>query len=117
MKINNPVYIEDISKPHKWHNVKTYLDQYDDPLWKKYGNDAEGAGHGGLDFFVIHAFIESVKRKLETPLEIYDAAAWSTITPFSKQSIKMGNQSMEFPDFTGGKWITRKPVFALGDDY
>ncbi len=117
MDVNNSVYIEDISKPHTWDNAKTYLDQYDHPLWKKYGGDAEGAGHGGMDFFVLHAFIESVKRKVATPMDVYDAAAWSAITPLSEQSIQMGNQSVEFPDFTGGKWMSRKPVFALGDDY
>jgi hypothetical protein len=29
----------------------------------------------------------------------------------------MGSQTVEFPDFTGGKWMYRKPVFALTDDY
>jgi len=70
-----------------------------------------------MDFFVLHAFIESVKRKVATPMDVYDAAAWSAITPLSEQSIQMGNQSVEFPDFTGGKWMSRKPVFALNDDY
>ena len=117
MDVNNSIYMEGFSKPHQWDNAKTYLDQYDHPLWKKYGGDAEGAGHGGMDFFVIHAFIESVKRKVATPMDVYDAAAWSAITPLSEQSIQLGNQSVEFPDFTNGKWMNRKPEFALSDDY
>ena len=117
MDVNNSIYMEGFSKPHQWDNAKTYLDQYDHPLWKKYGGDAEGAGHGGMDFFVIHAFIESVKRKVASPMDVYDAAAWSAITPLSEQSIQLGNQSVEFPDFTNGKWMNRKPEFALSDDY
>lgn len=117
MDVNNSVYLEEFSKPHQWDNAKTYLDQYDHPLWKKYGNDASGAGHGGMDFFVLHAFVESVKRKLPTPMDVYDAAAWSAITPLSEQSIQLGNQTVDFPDFTNGKWMSRKPVFALSDDY
>ncbi|MNY34633.1 Alpha-N-acetylgalactosaminidase [compost metagenome] len=70
-----------------------------------------------MDFFVIHAFIESVKRNVGTPLDVYDAAAWSAITPLSEQSIEMGNETIDFPDFTSGKWMSRKPVFALNDDY
>jgi hypothetical protein len=70
-----------------------------------------------MDFFVIHSFIESVKRKVATPMDVYDAAAWSAITPLSEQSIELGNETVEFPDFTGGQWMYRKPVFALNDDY
>lgn len=117
MDLNKSIYVEGISKPHQWDNQDKWLEKYDHPLWKKYGSDAQGAGHGGMDFFVIHAFIEAVKRNAPTPLDVYDAAAWSAITPLSEQSIEMGNETIDFPDFTSGKWMSRKPVFALNDDY
>jgi hypothetical protein len=118
MDVNNGVYIEDKSgKPHVWDNAKTWLDKYDHPLWVKWSKESTGAGHGGMDFFVIHAFIESVKRKTATPLDVYDAAVWSAITPLSEQSIASGNKTIDFPDFTSGQWKNRKPVFALNDDY
>ena len=34
-----------------------------------------------------------------------------------EQSIAEGYRTLEFPDFTEGKWKERKPVFALGDRY
>jgi len=118
MDVNNGIYIEGRSaRAHEWEDAKTWLDKYDHPLWKKYGSDAKGAGHGGMDFFVIHSFIESIKRKVATPMDVYDAAAWSAITPLSEQSIELGNETVEFPDFTGGQWMYRKPVFALNDEY
>ncbi len=117
MDVNKSIYVEGLSKPHQWDPAKEWLDKYDHPLWKKYGNDAQGAGHGGMDFFVIHAFIEAVKRNLPTPLDVYDAATWSAITPLSEKSIEMGNETIDFPDFTSGKWMNRKPVFAFNDDY
>ncbi len=118
MDVNKSIYIEGKSpKPHQWDSAKEWLEQYDHPLWKKYGADAQGAGHGGMDFFVIHSFIESVKRKLPTPMDVYDAAAWSAVTPLSELSVEKGNETIEFPDFTGGQWMYRKPVFALNDDY
>lgn len=118
MDVNKGIYIEGKSaKAHQWDDAKKWLDEYDHPLWKKYGQDAQGAGHGGMDFFVVHALVESIKRKLPTPMDVYDAAAWSAITPLSEQSIELGNQSVDFPDFTGGQWMQRKPVFALNDDY
>ena len=58
-----------------------------------------------------------VKRGEPTPLDVYDAAAWSVIGPLSEQSIAMGSHPVAFPDFTGGLWAKRKPIFALGDEY
>jgi hypothetical protein len=118
MDVAKGIYIEGkSSKAHQWDDAKAWLDKYDHPLWERWSKETAGAGHGGMDFFVIHAFIESIKRKTSTPMDVYDAAAWSAITPLSEQSIDLGNQTVEFPDFTGGKWMSRKPVFALGNDY
>jgi predicted dehydrogenase len=118
MDVNNSIYIEGKSKnPHEWESADAWLAQYDHPLWKKYGNDAHGAGHGGMDWFVLHAFVESVKRKTNTPQDVYDAVAWSAITPLSETSIRLGGETVEFPDFTQGQWMHRKNNFALNDDY
>jgi hypothetical protein len=118
MDVAKGIYVEEASaKPHQWDDQKAWLDKYDHPLWQRYGNDAQGAGHGGMDFFVIHAFIESCKRKQPTPMDVYDAAAWSAITPLSEQSVALGNETIEFPDFTGGQWMYHKPVFALDNQF
>jgi len=118
MDVNKGIYIEDKSaKPHQWDDAREWLDKYDHPLWARWSKEAQGSGHGGMDFYVIHSFIESVKRKIATPMDVYDAAAWSAITPLSEQSIELGNETVEFPDFTGGQWMYRKPVFALNDAF
>jgi hypothetical protein len=118
MDVNKGIYIEGKSaKSHQWDDAKTWLDKYDHPLWARWSKDTEGAGHGGMDFFVIHSFVESIKRKKPTQMDVYDAAAWSAITPLSEQSIELGNETVEFPDFTSGQWMYRKPVFALNNDY
>ena len=118
MDVNKSIYIEGKSaKGHQWDPQKEWLEKYDHPLWARWSKATEGAGHGGMDFFVIHSFIESIKRNEAPPMDVYDAAAWSAITPLSEQSIELGNETVEFPDFTGGKWMYRKPVFALGDEF
>lgn len=111
------IYIEGRSPSHSWEEMDAYLEAHDHPLWKKYGQFAEGSGHGGMDFFVVHAFVEIVKRKLDAPLDAYDAAAWSAITPLSERSIENNGEPQDFPDFTRGRWMKRKPVFALDDDF
>lgn len=118
MDVNNSIYIEGKSPKHdEWDKAQEWFDKYDHPLWARWSKETKGAGHGGMDFFVIHAFIESIKRKVDTPMDVYDAAAWSAITPLSEQSIELGNEAVEFPDFTGGQWMYRKPVFALNNEF
>ena len=119
MNLNNGIFIEGQSKyDHEhWDDAKVWLDKYDHPLWKKWSQQAYLTGHDGIDFFVMHGFLESVKRKKPTPMDVYDAAAWSAITPLSETSIDLGNQTVDFPDFTGGKWMSRKNDFALNDQY
>jgi hypothetical protein len=118
MDVANSIYIQDKSeKAHQWDKADEWLSKYDHPLWQRWSKSTEGAGHGGMDFFVLHSFVESVKRKTATPMDVYDAAAWSAITPLSEQSIASGNQTVKFPDFTKGQWKTRKPVFAFNDEY
>lgn len=118
MDVNKSLYIEGVSpRAHQWEDAKPYLDKYDHPLWQRWSKDTEGAGHGGMDFFVLHAFIEAIKRGMPTPLDVYDAAAWSAITPLSEESIALGNETVNFPDFTGGQWMYRKNDFATTDEY
>ena len=117
MDVNKSIYIEGKSPAHKWEPADTYLKEFDHPLWKKYENDASGAGHGGMDWFVMNAFIEAFKRKDPMPMDVYDHASWAAITCLSEQSIAQGGEPQAFPDFTDGKWMTRKPIFALNDIY
>lgn len=117
MDDGDQVYVEGVSSPHQWDKAETWLKKYDHPLWKKYEHLAEGAGHGGMDFYVINAFVEIIRRQAPAPLDAYDAAAWSAVTPLSEASIAAGGAPQEFPDFTNGQWMVRKPVFALDDTY
>lgn len=118
MDVNKSLYLEGTSpKEHLWEEAKPYLEKYDHPLWQRWTKEADGAGHGGMDFFVVHAFIESIKNDKPTPIDVYDSAAWSAITPLSEQSIELGNETVQFPDFTSGQWMYRKTRFALDDTY
>jgi hypothetical protein len=112
------IYFEKQMKhSHRWDSTEKWLTDNDHPLWKKFGTTAEGAGHGGMDFFVDHAFIECIKRGTEFPMDVYDYASWYSITPLSEKSIAEGGQVQNIPDFTRGKWKTRKQIFALNDEY
>ncbi|PKV52587.1 putative dehydrogenase [Aquimarina sp. MAR_2010_214] len=111
------MYIEGQSKPHQWDDADQWLKKYDHPLWQKYGELATGAGHGGMDFFVLNAFVESAKENIAPPLDVYDAAAWSSITPLSELSIENNGEPQDFPDFTRGMWVKRKPYNWIKSKY
>lgn len=119
MELNNSIYIEGkAAKLHQWDDAKAWLDKYDHPLWARWSKEAEnGVGHGGIDFFVLHGFIEAIKRRVATPMDVYDAATWSAITFLSEKSIELGNQTIDFPDFTDGQWMFRKNNFGLTDEF
>lgn len=114
----NRIYIEGKSKnPHEWDVADEWLKKYDHPLWQKYGELAQDAGHGGMDYFVINAFVESAKQNIAPPMDAYDAAAWSAITPLSELSIENNGEPQDFPDFTRGNWIKRKPYNWMKDTF
>jgi len=111
------IYFEGVSPNDQWENPEKYMQENDHPLWKRFEKDTQGAGHGGMDFFVENAFIESIKRKAPFPLDVYDLATWYAITPLSEKSIAEGGQVQDIPDFTRGKWKDRGSIFALTDEY
>jgi len=115
---NDSIYLEGISpKYDRWEPFGPYQKKYDSVLWKQHEKDAEGAGHGGMDYFVRNAFVESIKRKVTPPIDVYDAAAWSVISPLSEESIARGGDAVEFPDFTDGKWMTNERIFNVTGEY
>jgi len=110
MDLNRSIYVEGESpEPHRWEEAQAWLDRYDHPLWAEFGEQAAGAGHGGMDFFVIHAFIEALKAGQAMPIDIFDAVTWSAITPLSEASIAQNSATVDFPDFTEGGWRTAGP--------
>ena len=95
---------------HYWEDFDPILEEYDHPLWKEYAaHGVHAAGHGGMDYLVLSAFTESVRKGIDPPIDVYDTATWMAITVLSEQSVALGGMPMPFPDFTHGMWIHRKP--------
>ena len=91
-------------------NEAEMYEKYDHPLHAEYVKIGERGGHGGMDWLVCRAFVESVKRGTNTPIDVYDAATWMAVGPLSEQSVAAGGAPIAFPDFTGGKWQNREPI-------
>ncbi|MBR2731335.1 MAG: Gfo/Idh/MocA family oxidoreductase [Clostridia bacterium] len=125
MEDGNAIFLEGVTKDdpgnwmHAWEKFDAYRDEYEHPLWKQYRIDGVHGGHGGMDFLVLSAFVESLRLEAAPPIDVYDTAAWMAVTVLSEQSIAIGGAPVPFPDFTNGMWIDRAPfrrgVFCLDD--
>jgi predicted dehydrogenase len=91
--------------------LSAWYDQYDHPLWKRMGEVARKAGgHGGMDFVMLWRIVYCLRNGLPMDQDVYDATAWSAVTPLSESSVANRGRSIDFPDFTRGKWKTMKPL-------
>ena len=90
----------------RWNNAEEYREKYDHPLWRNY---SERGGHGGMDWLVLQDFFSAAKKNLPAPIDVYDAAAWMSITCLSEQSISTGGMPVAIPDFTNGMWLRSAP--------
>jgi predicted dehydrogenase len=110
MEDNRSIHIEGRSPKHEWESFETYRNEYEHPLWKEFIRLGLRGGHGGMDYLVLRAFVESVANQAPTPIDVYDAATWMAVTTLSEQSIALGSAPVSFPDFTNGKWMLDRPV-------
>jgi len=91
--------------------MKELQEKYQPEIVKRMGEMAKQVGgHGGMDFMMDWRLIDCLRNGLPMDMDVYDAAAWSSITPLSEWSIANGSAPIEIPDFTRGKWQTNKPV-------
>ena len=104
------IYIDGRSPEHKWEDTGPYYEQYDHFLWKALGEAARSSSHGGEDYVELHQFVRAVRNKIQTPVDVYDAATWSVIVPLSEQSVASKSAAVDFPDFTRGKWRNPRPL-------
>lgn len=111
----NKIYLEDLSpKSGQWEDTDKYLEKFDHPLWRKFGDLAIQTGHGGSDYLCMREFVEAIRNRTEFPIDVYDAATWSIITALTEESVLNRSRPVDFPDFTRGLWKTRVPTKMEG---
>ena len=112
----NVAFIDGID-PDGFDTVRSYKDmmdsanRYEDFLpdaGKNITKEQTEAGHGGMDWFEFEEFFACLKEGREMPIDVYDAATLMIVSVLSEQSIAKGGAPVAFPDFTCGKWLTRK---------
>ncbi len=104
------VYIEGRSTGHQWDPAEDYLPEFQHPLWTDIEDQAQGAGHGGMDFLEDYRLIKCLREGIPTDMNVYDAAALSAVCELSERSVANRSRPADFPDFTRGRWKTTAPL-------
>lgn len=103
-------YIEGRGKPHAWLEAASLLEEFEHPLWKELAAQAQGAGHGGMDYIEDYRLIKCLREGTPTDMDVYDAAALSAVVEASARSVSRRGQPVRLPDFTRGRWRTTPPL-------
>jgi predicted dehydrogenase len=106
----NRVYVEGRSEAHQWDEAESYLEEFEHPLWSQLSADAAGAGHGGMDFMEDYRLIKCLREGTATDMNVYDAASLSAVIGLSEISVANRSRSVDFPDFTRGRWESYPPL-------
>ena len=107
-------FLEGMNEPIE-NNEEEVMAKHEHPLHREYLQGESLGGHGGIDWLVSRAFIESVKAGVDTPIIAYDTVTWMSIAPLSEESILKGGDPIAIPDFTRGRWF--RPTPAINHKY
>ena len=103
------IYMVDKSPEyHQWEPWKPYEEKYNHQFWAK----GSSGSHGGADDIMLTQLVKALQAKKPLPIDIYDSAVMTAIVELSGISIAK-NAPVPFPDFTRGKWQTKKPYFGM----
>lgn len=103
-----------IAVGHEWlsdEELNTLTEKYTPKIVKLVGEMAKRVGgHGGMDFLMEWRLIDCLRNGFPPDIDVYDAAAWSSIVPLSEWSVANSSQPVRIPDYTCGSFKTNKPV-------
>src|SRR4029079_11846790 len=106
----NRLYIEGRGRQDQWQQASDVLGEFEHPLWTEIAAQAQGAGHGGMDFIEDYRLIKCLREGTPTDMNVYAAAALSAVVHTSVQSVARRGQPVAIPDFTRGRWQTSRPL-------
>ncbi len=105
------ILLEGRTEGDVWEPLATYQEEFEHPLWKQtMENLKDVGGHGNMDYLVDYRLTHCLRNGIAPDIDVYDAVTWSAISALSEQSIAGGSTSVDFPDFTRGRWKDREPL-------
>lgn len=96
---------------HEWISSEEFdrlRAKYTPEISGRMGDVAKGSGHGDADLLMEWRLIDCLHNGLPMPMNVYDAASWSSIVPLSEWSVHHRSYPIDIPDFTAGAWRINK---------
>lgn len=97
---------------HQWvsqEEFQSLRERYTPEILKEVGEIAKDSGHWGADLQLLWRLIDCLRNGLPLDQDVYEAASLSAVVPLSEWSVLHRSNSIDFPDFTSGAWITNTP--------
>jgi hypothetical protein len=105
---------------HGWlsdEDFRAVQDRYTPEITRRVGEMAQQiGGHGGMDTVMDWRLVDCLRNGLPLDMDVYDAAAWSSIIPLSEWSVANRSMPVDVPDFTAGSWQSNKPLMDIDLD-
>jgi predicted dehydrogenase len=118
-RTTDKLYIEGKSpRRDRWHGqweaVTKYYEEFDHPMWRDLRVRALASGQRAGDYLCLYRLVKALRNGSRPDIDVYDAAAWSSIVELSERSARHRSQAVDFPDFTRGRWKTTPPTATTG---
>jgi hypothetical protein len=109
------IYIDGRSpQSHRWEPAAPYLKEYEHPVEANYNpperEEIRGHGSGSRTPLRWHRLVTALREGKMPDWDVYDSLTSSAVSPVSEASVANRSKPVDFPDFTRGKWETRKRI-------
>jgi predicted dehydrogenase len=111
------IYLDGRSpESHRWEDAEKYLEEYSHPFVKNYNPPPRKdvlRGHGSktkITPLTWHLLVKALRENKTPFFDVADSLTSSAVSPLTELSVTKKSQPVDFPDFTRGKWKTRKPI-------
>ncbi len=81
-----------------WSPLTNYYDLMPE-RYRTATKEQKRTGYWGADYFIVHDFIEAIRNKTPSAIDVYDACEWTAVGLLSELSVMNGGRVMEMPDF------------------
>jgi predicted dehydrogenase len=100
------IYIDGVTpKAHTWEKADKYFEEHQHPLVKQ--------AAGSKTPLSWQLLVKALREGKEPYYDVFDSVTSSAITVLTRQSVGNRSRPVQFPDFTRGKWKSRKPIDLL----
>jgi predicted dehydrogenase len=115
--LGSHIYVDGISpEEHQWEDAEKWLEEYQHPLVANYNPPPRKEalrGHGGsgrVTPLTWHLLVKALREDKMPFFDVYDSVTSSAVSPLSEMSVAGRGQSVDFPDFTKGKWESQPRI-------